>query len=95
MMADVKIRARVKELKEAIAEKVLWTRADSINALKDSIDEKGAVRVSAVKELNAMHGYNAPKKVEHSGTITSINLSGLSDDELEIMERLLSKAQQE
>jgi len=95
MMANDKIRTRVRELKEAIAEKVLWTREDSIRALKDSVDEKGAVRVSAVKELNAMHGFNAPKKVEHSGTITNINLKGLSDEELELMERLLAKTQQE
>lgn len=94
MLADPKIRARVLELKQELAERALWTREDSVRALRESIEENGSVKVSAVKELNAMHGYNAPKKIEHSGTITSINLKGLSDDELELMEKLLSKAQQ-
>lgn len=93
-MANTKVRARILELREEIAAKALWTREDSVRALRESIEENGSVKVSAVKELNAMHGYNAPKKIEHSGTITNINLKGLSDEELELMERLLSKAQQ-
>lgn len=93
-MANAKVKARILELKEEMAAKALWTREDSVRALRESIEENGSVKVSAVKELNAMHGYNAPKKIEHSGTITNINLKGLSDEELELMERLLSKAQQ-
>ena len=34
--------------------------------------ERASDIVSAVKELNAMHGFNAPQKVEHSGAVTSV-----------------------
>jgi hypothetical protein len=34
--------------------------------------ERASDIVSAVKELNAMHVFNAPQKVEHSGAVTSV-----------------------
>ena len=57
--------ARVKELQQEMANKALWTREESVQALKNVLaDGKGSEVVSAVKELNSMHGYNAPIKID-------------------------------
>jgi hypothetical protein len=77
LMADSKVSARVAELKAQIqgmaVEKELWSRVDSITVLKKiAIDQeaRGNEKVSAVKELNAMHGFSVTK-VEHSGNIAA------------------------
>jgi mannose-6-phosphate isomerase class I len=52
----------------------MWARHLSIEALKEVIetpDRKSDV-VAAVRELNAMHGFHEAQKIEHSGSITSI-----------------------
>lgn len=67
LLRNDKVRSRVEYLKAQVAEKILWTREDSVNALKSVIQDGGAITVSAVKELNAMHGFNAPQKIEHTG----------------------------
>lgn len=72
LMADGKVRARVIELRAALSDKALWTREDSVRALKTIADGLGAdtrpmEAVAAVKELNAMHGYNEPAKMELTG----------------------------
>lgn len=69
IMADGKVRARVDELKAKLAEKALWTREMSVQALKKAMDiaetQNNATGLTgAVKELNLMHGYNAPIKLE-------------------------------
>jgi phage terminase small subunit len=65
LMADVKISSRVAELKGALAKKALWTREMSVKALIQAYREgRPSDKVSAVKELNAMHGFNAPSKME-------------------------------
>jgi len=72
LLDNPKVRLRVQELRKAIENKQLWTREKSVRALL------GAYRVAqernnstgmtaAVKELNAMHGFNAPTQVELSG----------------------------
>lgn len=66
LMADGNIRARVDELRKELSDKGLWSREDSVKALKSvtiNPDNQTAL-ISAVKELNAMHGYNAPVKVD-------------------------------
>lgn len=66
LMADATVSQRVKELQNAAAEQVIWTRADSIRALMsviESPDKKSDV-TGAVKELNLMHGFNAPVQSE-------------------------------
>lgn len=75
LAADPKVSARIKalraELQDRAVEKELWSRVDSINVLKTiAIDQeaRGNEKVSAVKELNAMHGFSVTK-VEHSGDI--------------------------
>ena len=62
---NVKVASRVKELKGNLEQKALWTREMSVKALVAAYKEGSAgVKVSAVKELNLMHGYNAPEKVD-------------------------------
>lgn len=69
LMADRKVSARVKELREQVANRHLWTREDSVRVLREVAgSEKGSERVQAIKELNAMHGFNAPQKVELTGS---------------------------
>lgn len=65
MMADGKISVRVAELKAALEAKQLWTREMSVKALVAAYKKgNGSVQVSAIKELNAMHGYNEPAKLD-------------------------------
>ena len=66
-MADAKVALRVAELKAKLEEKALWTREDSVRGLRDVAgkdEAKGPEIVAAIKELNAMHGFNAPTKHE-------------------------------
>lgn len=65
LMQNGDIKGRVAELREKLTQKALWTREMSVQALLEAYQEgNGAVKVSAVKELNAMHGFNAPQKVD-------------------------------
>ena len=76
LAANVKVSARVADLREALAQKQLWTRADSVRALMGVVqaqDAKGSEVTGAVKELNAMHGYNEPAKSE----VTHKGLTGI------------------
>ena len=60
-----KIAARVKELRGKLEAESMWTRQQAINTLKGiarSEEEAASARIAAVKELNAMHGYNSPAK---------------------------------
>ena len=55
---------RLNELKQDLSDKNLWTREKSVEVLLSVIqepDKKGDV-VAAVKELNSMHGFQAPKE---------------------------------
>ncbi len=70
MMKNAKILARITELRESVQEKQLWSREMSVKALVAAYREgTGSVKVSAVKELNAMHGYNEPAKLNISGSM--------------------------
>ena len=70
-----KVVVRVAELRKAITDKQLWTREDSVRALRSVADKdeaKGAEIVAAIKELNSMHGFNAPVKLDLAATISVI-----------------------
>ena len=80
---DRKVTARVTQLKDEIAAQSLWTCLDSVIVLKTiahDAETKANDKTGAVKVLNEMHGYNAPVKIEHSGTITKIELVSLDND---------------
>lgn len=74
LMKDDKVAARVSELKQALAEKQLWSREMSVKGLvaayRVASDGKNASGMTgAIKELNAMHGYNEPSKLNISGSM--------------------------
>lgn len=72
LMADGKVAVRVAELQAALADKQLWTRIDSVTELADiarGAESKAAEKIAAIKELNLMHGFNAPTKVEIAGNL--------------------------
>ena len=74
------VSTRIKELKQMIVDSNLWTKEESVNALKKILqrtykDENGNEisaaqdkdTINAIKELNVMHGFNAPTKTEITG----------------------------
>ncbi len=70
LMKNAKVMQRISELRSEVQEKQLWSREMSVKALVQAYREgSGAVKVSAVKELNAMHGYNEPSKLNISGSM--------------------------
>lgn len=72
LMADGKVTVRVAELQAALADKQLWTRIDSVTELADiarGVESKVTDKIAAIKELNLMHGFNAPTKVELGGVL--------------------------
>lgn len=78
-----KVSARLAELKAATASKALWTRERSVQALAaiaDGSKAKANEIVAAIKELNLMHGFNAPTKLELGGTlIHRVELVAMND----------------
>jgi hypothetical protein len=81
LMTNSKVAERVQELRNTLAEKVLWTREMSVKALVQTFrDSSGSVKVAAVKELNAMHGYNEPSKLQIDANIGIIRYPGLDDE---------------
>lgn len=81
---DSKVLARVTLLKEALSSKALWTREKSVRGLAniaDGDEARAAEIIAAIKELNSMHGFNAPAKLDVTGTtVTRIELVAMSDD---------------
>jgi hypothetical protein len=67
LMSDTNVSQRVALLKDEIAAKALWTREDSVRTLKEialDAEARHGDKTGAIKELNAMHGFNAPTKTE-------------------------------
>ena len=74
-MSNPNVQQRVNELRKKLENRTLWSREQSVNALKEAYDvakekNNSTGMTAAVKELNAMHGYNAPTQVELSGGIS-------------------------
>lgn len=71
IMAEAKVQLRLKEVKDELAEKMLWSRADSLRKLvsvANGAEAKDSDVINAVKAINAMQGYDAPKKTELTGS---------------------------
>lgn len=71
LMQNHEVAVRVTELRNQLAAIALWTRQDSVKTLKSIADGLGSESkpnevVAAVKELNAMHGFNEATKHELS-----------------------------
>lgn len=61
------VGARVDELRVVLESKGLWTREKSVlglSAIADGDDAKAVEIIAAIKELNSMHGFNAPGKLD-------------------------------
>lgn len=96
LLANADIAALVKQKQAVVAEKAEWSAADRLAALKRITDaaEKGdpRVAVSAIAEANKMQGSHAAQKHQHGGTIATVDvakLKGMTDQELELLERAL------
>jgi transposase len=84
LMKNGKVTDRIKELRSEVQEKQLWSREMSVKALVQAYREgSGAVKVSAVKELNAMHGYNEPSKLSITGNMVTRIVREVTDDNAE------------
>ena len=92
LMKNGEVAARVEELRNHLSELALWTRADSVRILAEiasggegSGAPKPAERVSAVKELNAMHGWHK-QIIDHTSSDGSMSpakpAKDLTDEEL-------------
>ena len=69
------VTGRVAAMHEQLQEKALWTREKSVLALSgiaDDRESKSGEIVAAVKELNSMHGFNAPTKVDVAVTFPRV-----------------------
>jgi len=77
LLQHPKVSQRIAQMKSLLTEKVLWTREQSVYALTSVIQNPSRASdvVSAVKELNAMHGFNAAQKIELSGEVRSIQVA--------------------
>ena len=61
LMSDTNISLRVEELRKQLSDISVWDRADSVEVLAQiarGIESTNMERISSVKELNAMHGFN-------------------------------------
>lgn len=80
-----KVALRVQELRGKLATKALWTREMSVQALVQAyrVAKEGnsaTGMTGAVKELNAMHGYNEPTRHEVIAAVTTIDAKKLSSE---------------
>jgi len=85
LLANPKLSLRVAELKQKLASKALWSREMSVKALVKAyqLAEKGdnpQAMTGAIKEINAMHGFNAPQKLDISAdmAVTTLDVGKLS-----------------
>jgi isopenicillin N synthase-like dioxygenase len=88
LMADSNVSTRVAELRAAVAERVTWTMADSLDVLSTiakglDTDAKPSDKVNAVKAINAMIGLDAPSKLNLTGNLVTHIQREVIDDNAE------------
>ena len=74
LMENGDVSGMVAKLRQQLSEKAIWTREMSVQALIGvlSSPESHKDTIAAVKELNAMHGYNAPSKLDVTNSDKSL-----------------------
>lgn len=77
IMEEVEVQSRLVEVKAELACKALWTRENSVEALKEvaarALDaEKYSDVVGAVKALNSMHGWDK-QTIDHTSSDGSMS----------------------
>lgn len=93
LIKNGKVTVRIQELQSKLENKQLWTREMSVKALINAYKEGNPpAKVSAVKELNIMHGYNAPQKLE---VTHKKNIADMTDEELSVYHQFLEKKDNE
>jgi phage terminase small subunit len=85
LMADSNVSTRVAELRAAVAERVTWTMADSLDVLSTiakglDADAKPSDKVNAVKAINTMIGLDAPSKLDVTGNMVTRIERVMTDD---------------
>ncbi len=76
------IKGRIDQLKEQLSERQLWSREDSIKKLIDVMsDARPNDIIAAIKELNNMQGFNAPKKMQIEADMSLQVVTGVPDPE--------------
>jgi len=84
LAARPEVKKRIQEIRQELADEFIWSRDQSVAILAEIATNTKAGngdRISAVKELNAMHGFNAPVEHKVSGNVTvaTIKLVGPKD----------------
>lgn len=76
------ILGRIDKLKEQLSERQLWSREDSIKKLIEVMsDARPNDIIAAIKELNNMQGFNAPKKMQIEAEMNLQVVTGVPDPE--------------
>lgn len=76
------ILGRIDKLKEQLSERQLWSREDSIKKLIEVMsDARPNDVIAAIKELNNMQGFNAPKKMQIEAEMNLQVVTGVPDPE--------------
>lgn len=76
------IAGRIDKLKEQLSAKQLWSREDSIKKLIEVMsDARPNDVIAAIKELNNMQGFNAPKKMQIEAEMNLQVVTGVPDPE--------------
>lgn len=87
LLAKTHVSARVKQIREALEKEGMWTKKNSVDALKgvvDAFDSRGSEVTGAVKELNAMHGYQEAKELKLTspdGSMTPLTINTVDPKE--------------
>jgi hypothetical protein len=84
-MSNTDVSTRVAELRAAVAERVVWTMADSLDVLSTiakglDADAKPSDKVNAVKAINTMIGLDAPSKLNITGNMVTRIIREVTDD---------------
>lgn len=77
LIARPDIAQRISELRDKLTAKNLWTREMSVKALISAYkDGSASAKVAAVRELNAMHGFNEAQKDTSQPVKIVLNIGG-------------------
>ena len=74
LLDSPKVSLRVQEIQDELEERALWRRVKSVKVLAEIAEQgdKDADRVSAVKALNAMHGWDK-QTIDHTSSDGSLS----------------------
>ena len=70
------VKLRISELRSDIAAKCQWSREQSVEILREIAlnGDRASDRVAAIKELNSMQGFEAPKELNINAKVVKVEL---------------------